>query len=141
MSNMNTLIKGLGRVRGILKDSIRSIDKNIEELEASKGNPKRLEELKEIRAQLAKNSGLKEFEIYSISEAHEIMDEAAKPKYKIKVADVTSKIVEQLAVTNNVKDADATEISRSISVVMSSILMVEMMEFKTQEEMKSILEI
>lgn len=136
-----TLVRGLGRVRGILKDSIRSIDKNIEELEASKGNPKRLEELKEIRAQLAKNSGLKEFEIYSISEAHEIMDAAAKPKYKIKVADVTQKIVEQLSLTNNVKDADATEISRSISVVMSSILMVEMMDFKTQEEMKAILEI
>ena len=49
--------------------------------------------------------------------------------------------MEQLSLTNNVKDADPSEISRSISVVMSSILMVEMMDFKTQEEMKDILEI
>ena len=135
--NLFKFIGGIYRCRGIVKDAIRSIDKEIDELEGSKANAVRVADLKKVRAELAKNTHLKEYEIYSLSES--IAFDEPEVSYSIDMRRITENMVGNLVERNSL-DADPRVLEAAIVSTASTIVLIEMLGLKTHEEMLDLLE-
>ena len=131
------LFNGLKRSKQVIIESVKRIDEEIDELEATKSNSAKLAALKETRAKLAKNSGIRDLEIYSFQESIEFN----KPEevYEIDMAFITENMVTSISTYNGLQEIDSRVLEAAVSATASSIILIEMLGLKTHKEMQAIL--
>lgn len=136
--DIKALIEGIRRCKQVIIESVRRIDEEIEELEATKANPAKLAALKETRAKLAKNSGIRDLELYTFTEAYAI-EEDMNEKYSIDMALITESMINSLAEGNQLGEVEADVVEAAITMTASTIVLIEMMGLKTHKEMYNLL--
>lgn len=136
--DIKALILGLRRCKEVVIESVKRIDEEIDELEASKANPAKLAALKETRVKLAKNSGIRDLDVYTFSEAIEF-EEAYNERYTIDMGLITESMVNSLAENNELGDIEADVIEAAITMTASTMILIEMMGLKTHKEMYNLL--